>query len=273
MKTIAMVVSMMGAMSSAFALTLFNDLNMAEKSITNVAGIQAPAGASLEVRSDVNMTGKRLLNVDRVQFANGQVMSNTTSTDIRFPDGYEGELKLIRLYNMNSLDYTVSVGRTLYVTSGQADGNVILYANTNNGPQQPVWYFYSYSYKTRFGTTFTSPLVFPARTVLRAHTSTYLYLTGFEVPSGADVVVLRLDNSPVYTVPSGRTLHLLTATQETSGYLQALAGDNWLNVWYFDQQNNDNVWSKQFQTPLRFSAGTQLRSSPSVPIYLTGYLR
>jgi len=251
--------------SSAFGLTLFKDLNLAGNAITNVSKIELSGDATVA-------------NVGRIQFASGEVISNAAAPgDIRYPDGYNGTPVMIRLYSgyYSSLMYTVPVNRTLYVLSGYAGDNqpTYLWAATNGVNEQRVWYFSSSSYKTYYANKFHTPLIFPQRTVLR--TDSYnLYLTGIEVPTGVEPVVLRLDWSTGYTVPAGKKLYVMSGCMpSTSGRLEVLQDGTWRPVYFFASENNESGNSASFP-PLVFDSGARLRSdNSSYPIFVTGYLK
>lgn len=262
MRTFAIMCAVALVCSSAFGLTLFKDLNLAGNAITNVSKIELTGNATVA-------------NVGRIQFASGEVISNAAAPgDIRYPDGYNGTPKVIRLWNGNSLMYTVPVNRTLYVLSGFSDSSQWLYALTNGVNDQPTWYFGNIGYyKNERANKFHTPMVFPEKTVLRTE-SYNLYLTGIEVPKGVETVVLRLDWSTGYTVPAGKKLYVMSGCMpNTSGYLQAQQGNNTWNVYYFYESNNDAPYSTSFP-PLVFDSGVRLSSNnSSYPIYITGYLK
>lgn len=253
MKTFSILSSLILVSSSAFALTLFNDLNLDGNAITNVSGIQ---------------------------FANGQVMTNLAKGDLSMPDGYGTPvMKQIA----SSTTYTVPAGKSFYCLSAQADGEYLIYATTNGGAEKAVWYL-MVSDRGQYGingwhgyrnTTFESPLAFAAGTVLRADNA--VYLTGFETATGAEICQIQLTTDD-YTVPTGKRLYVLTAYSSAENCtMQAVSDGTTYNVWRWMHNGYFSVggqaWrSAYFNTPLIFDAGTVLKCNTGT-INLTAYLQ
>lgn len=263
MKTLLILLSVMVLSSSAFALTLFNDLNMAGNRITNVTEIRGTEATPL-----------RLENVAQVQFANGQVLSNVASGDLRFPDGLTG-VSTVWVWIDSTVTYTVPVSRTLYIVHLQANNNTDLQCQTNNGSFRSVWNLNS-SYRNQgaWQHSFVTPLIIGERNVLRSSNYSRITLMGYLVPSRVPVLQVSVDWSNPYTVPSGRRFVVLTGYAGSSVWLQSIMGGTTYDVWYFTPDyKHYGYGSAVFDNPLIFPSGAQVRcGSSGYWIHLTGYL-
>ena len=115
------------------------------------------------------------------------VSTNSTGSDLFFPDGIQGTPVIIP----GSTSYTVPIGKTLYITSGSSD--VLTYMTSG----VDTFFFHSRA-------------VIQENTTVAASAST-LY-NGFLVDKVIEVVNWKTTNS--YTVPTGKTLYLISFRNE-----------------------------------------------------------
>ncbi|MCX6709180.1 MAG: hypothetical protein NTW67_06060 [Candidatus Woesearchaeota archaeon] len=189
-----------------------------------------------------------------------------------FPDGLNGTAKVMELSELQS--YTVPTNKTLYILTAYS-----YHANAATIwiDSLPVFYVYS-------GTTggqnspfsFNSPLIVPGGSTVFANESNHVSLsvTALEVNSVVTAKVMELSEIQSYTVPTNKTLYILTA------YHRGSAPTIWIDslpvfyVYSGTKGGQDNPWS--FNSPLVVPSGSTVFANASmnpVNLFVTGYER
>ena len=172
-----------------------------------VSGNGSGGGAVLGIMPLVCEGSSTSSSLDSTTIANMIAASGGGSSNLKFPDGVNGEFLTVEIFDdsQNSIPFTVPTGKTFYITSAFAQGDV--YITTDNGGLGHILYGAQYSGSNEARKSLINPIILNEGQTIsgNANQGSTISLNGFLTNTNITPISWE---GVTYQVPVGKKLYI-----------------------------------------------------------------